>query len=476
MVQPMRKGCHFLLISAILIGFSQASQARQLGSQTWSDGNPTFSRSYDTTGVQINGVVELVSSLGQASEPDSFSLHLTGIDATYRISQQLSFVPEDFNRLPDIDLYLVTDAFSRRVLVIRPQDGFELGDFKGQPGTPEALERPVAARAFLENGTRKVFITDQGSHRVLKFDYDTRILEWVYGTGVQGNNPGQLAAPSDATPIPDSSQVLICDAGNNRILLVQFPSSQILWTWGEGILNDPADVEWAADRVLVTDRGNHRVLLVDRRSGNIVWQFGTGTAALSDSTLNMPIDAQLLPDSTVLIADAGNERLIQVDFSGNIVWRFLGKLPGLKSAFRLSDGKTLVISNNELKRLGYSTETFTSAVHDLNQSVNYDSLRWVIEQPAGTQAKFQIRSANSLGDLAGAPWLGPTGPGSFYTSNTKTSTRPTMAIAFSSTRSNFPPTTRCSPQFFARSLCITIFFAWIVPALLPRRSFRIAPA
>ncbi len=411
----MRKGVVLAIVLSAVMAFARLNFA-QIRESSWSDGNPTFQLTYDLSGVKLNGVAGLIASTAQFSEPDTFSLSLSGIDKIYTRFDPASIIPEDFNRLPDIDLYLVTDAFNRRVFVIRPSDGVEVGQFQGNPGSPEALERPVAARAFLQNGVRKVLVTDQGSHRVLIFDYDTRLLEWSYGTGNPGSAPGELISPMDAVPVPDSAQVLICDTGNNRVLLIDRVSGQILWSWGEGILRDPVDVEWTGDAVLITDRGNHRVILVRPYSGMILWQFGIGSSALTDSTLDVPVDAQWLPDSTVLIADAGNERLLQVDMQGRIVWRFLGRLKTLKSVHRLPDGRTLVVSDNLLKRLGYAPETFISNVHDLGQPVNYDSLRWRMKQPPGTGARFQIRSANALGDLAAAPWLGPTGENSYYTS------------------------------------------------------------
>lgn len=405
----MRAGRSFATViagAALLLTGATQSNAQPTGERRWSDGNPTFIESYERNGVRVNGIVELQSTTGFTEEPPGFQRHLTGIDRVYQFDQS-TLVPLDANRLPDIDLYLITDAFQRRVFVVRPQDGVEVGEFRGPPGTPEALERPVAARAYLENGVRKVVITDQGNHRVMKFDYDTRLLEWTFGTGTPGSSPGQLAAPGDAVAIPDSGMILICDSGNNRILLVDMASRQIRWNWGTGILNNPVDVEWQNGRILITDQGNHRVLIVEQATGRIVWEFGTGQAELSDSTLNAPTDAQFRPGDRILIADGGNARLIEVDLAGSLVWQFLGKLPALRSVYALPDGRLLVITDNRVVRLGYSTETFISEVHDAGRPVNYDSLTWDADLPVGTRVQFQLRSANSLGDLAGARWLGP---------------------------------------------------------------------
>ena len=409
--QSMQKGRPFTIILTCIIslGFFGPLRGQQNAEVTWSDGDPTFTEPYETKGVVLNGFVELISTSGIAFEPADFKMHLSGIDRIYDFGQMV-LVPEDFKRLPDIDLYLITDAFQRRVFVIRPGDGVEVAEFRGAPGSPEALERPVAARAFLQNGQRKVLVTDQGSHRVLIFDYDTRLLEWTYGSG----DPNTLNSPMDAVALPDSEQVLICDTGNNRLVLVSMATNEVVWTWGQDILSDPVDVEWKADTVLVTDRGNHRVLMIDRNTEQIIWQFGGRTPARSDSTLNAPQDAQFVARNRILIADAGNRRLVMVNENGILEWEFLTELDGLKSAAMLPDRRILAISENRLMRLGYSSETFESTVHDLGQQVNFDSLSWEAQQPAGTAIAFQFRTANSLSDLEGAPWLGPEEGVAFY--------------------------------------------------------------
>ncbi|MCZ6820815.1 MAG: NHL repeat-containing protein [Calditrichaeota bacterium] len=415
-------------VSAALLPLPVLSQL-----QTWSDGDSvfTFVDSRRTRAVEIDSMVKLVSTQATSSEADSFLLHLPGIDAEFNNVNKAVVV--DFNAVEGLELYLVSDASAGRVFAIR-SDGLEVTEIRGDPGTPEELLSPVSARAFREALDLKILVTDRGSNRVLKFDLTTKFLEYVYPPPGQGFE--QLNEASGAVPVPDSTEILICDTRNNRILLIDTITNQTIATVGPAIandapLNEPIDVEWAGanneTEILITDCANHRVFRFNLTRNEVVWQFGlTGQAALSDSTLNQPEDAQLLANNHVLIADAGNNRIIEVDENGNIVWRFLQRLPELKSAFRLEDNRTLVISNNELLRLGYSAEVIESGigdgklniVHDLRQEVLFDTLRWVfVDQPSGTNARFQLRAAVDFADLAIAEFLGPTGPNSFYTTS-----------------------------------------------------------
>jgi hypothetical protein len=399
---------------------------------TWSDGDSVYVR-FDparTQRVEVDRSVRLTSTSAVFNEPDTFLLHLSGIDANFAAVDKAVVV--DFSGIDGLQLYLVTDASDDRVFAIR-SDGVEVTEIRGNPGTPEELVGPASARAFRDPLDIKVLITDRGSNRVLRFDLTTKFLEYAYPPA--GGGGEQLNEPSDAVPVPDTTQIVICDTRNNRLLLIDTSTNATVWTVGPAIpndvsLNEPVDVEWVGsdeEEILITDRANHRVLRFNQTRGEVVWQFGrTGIAALTDSTLNRPEDSQLLSNGNILIADAGNNRLIEVDQNGDIVRHFLQSLPQLRSAFRLADGRTLVISNNELLRLGYSTQMIESGigtgklnlVHDLRRNVSFDTLRWHLrEQPAGTGVRFQLRAAVDFADLAIAEFVGPDGPGSFYTTS-----------------------------------------------------------
>lgn len=399
---------------------------------TWSDGDSAFVLvdAVRTERVEVGSAVRLTSTVATFSEADSFLLHISGIDALFDGVNKAVVV--DFSGVDGLQLYLVTDASDDRVFAIR-SDGVEVTELKGTPGTPEELVGPASARAFRDPIDLKVLVTDRGSNRVLKFDLTTKLLEYVYPPAQGGLE--QLNEPSAAVPVPDTSQIVICDTRNNRLLLIDTSTNATVWTVGPAIpndvsLNEPVDVEWAGtdeEEILITDRGNHRVLRFNQTRGEIVWQFGkAGIAALTDSTLNRPEDAQIMANGNILIADTGNNRLIEVTPNGTIARRFLQTFPQLRSAFRLSDGRTLIISDNELIRLGYTTQMIESGigagklnlVHDLRRQVSFDSLRWDLrELPPGTGVRFQLRSAVDFADLEIAEFVGPNGPGSYYTSS-----------------------------------------------------------
>ncbi len=413
------KGFFPLFVIALLaIGFSGV---RAQGNRSWTDGTPAFSRVDTSSAVQVDSTVHLLAIQTTSSTPDTFTLHLSGDDGTYNTGS----VPLDFSRVPFAsDLYIVADGFAREVFVIRAIDGGRVAEFKGSASQPEAMNNPVSARAFSsrENGldVRRVLVADNDGNRVILFDYDTRLVTWDFTRDTNRPVDGALLEPQAAVPVPGLPEILVCDTGNKRILRIDTRLSRIIDEFGSTELSEPVDIEIDNDRIAVVDKARHAVFIYDSETLFVENIIGIpDTPGASDSTLSSPEDVQLLANGNLLIADTGNNRLIEVDPSGRIVWRFLGDLPKLISANRLDDGRSLVISNNKIRRLGYSTELIELEKIDLGKEVTFDSLSWQVDLPAGTGLRFQMRAANILSDLDSAPWLGPAGEGSFYTADSQ---------------------------------------------------------
>ncbi|MBN2354833.1 hypothetical protein JXO59_01905, partial [candidate division KSB1 bacterium] len=328
-------------------------------------------------------------------------------------------------------LYLITDALGRRVFEINAATENETWTFPpsqsaNDPTDPKYLNKPVDAFIYRDDSTGyfKVVITDQDRNRIITIDKESGNIDWWYGDplGREGNGFNQLRTPEDAEKIGAAEEYIIADKGNNRVIIVEPENNTILWELTGDVVNSPVDIQYILpeNNILITDQGHHRVILVHRDSKSILWQFGkTGEAAGGADGLKLPTDADYLPDSnTYLITDAGNERIIEVDQAGNIIWQFHRPLKGLRDADRVNEGRTLVVRDNYPVRLAYTDSLMVSPIYDLgeNKESIFDSLRWSADTTAGmTQIWLQFRSANSLGDLEGAFWYGPTGSSDYYT-------------------------------------------------------------
>lgn len=417
-------------ISIVCIVFTLAMNSYSqdgIQKKSWSDGEVGYSQIQNQQNVVVDSTVRLIPQY-ETFHADSFQYILYGESGIWPIQKfpinegnDIDYVMENKN------YYLISDGLGRKVFEINYTDpdnpisaGFSF------VGDKLPLVKPIDASIFYENLNRKILITDNGGHRVIKVDRLGGDEEWAYGDGSSGIGFNRLSGPSDAVALPDVTHFLICDQGNSRIIEVNSVDNSIVWTYsGQGLFN-PVDIEYDSlnNEVLVTDQINHRVIFVKKdQSQDIVWQFGTGFATGGTEGLNTPTDADLLPNGNILISDKGNFRLIEVNRNGDIVWSFAHrKLYNLKEADRLPDNRTIIIGNypptgftNIPIWLGYKDSTFISEKQILDKSVNIDSIFWSADTPSNTRIKIQFRSSNDYSGLDAVPWQGPSMTDSFFT-------------------------------------------------------------
>ena len=450
----MRKGftpAHFLqrrfsafcLLTALYLSYTP-SNAQTPGQRTYRDGFPRFLRVDPalTQNVALNDTVASLIAIPLArTDPDTFVL--SGIDWRYPGVAPSLISPTDIQKVPEAlaqrDFYLITDPPGRKIYLFNSAAPGGSENAYGGVGT---LDKPVAAIAYPDSSAKfKVIITDQSANAVIQVDWTLKTEDWrLNDASLQVVD--RLAAPSDAMPINNGREILVCDTGKNRVIVIDPRTRRVVWEFTKAPndnlpLNSPVDVDIdpATGYFVITDKNNHRVLMVDRASKENRWQFGTGQAGKGADKLNGPTDADALPGGRVLVCDAGNKRLIEVDGTKQIVYTFAHPLEDLRAVNRIVENireqnKTLVIagnlpiSQNALPlRLAYANEFFDSTPQnfDFSSAVDFDSLgfpRVAIDVPAGTRLRLQLRSANVVTELNNAKWYGPKDTLDFYTGAT----------------------------------------------------------
>jgi len=122
---------------------------------------------------------------------------------------------------------------------------------------------------------------------------------------------------------------LIAEFANHCVIEVDSYGNIV---WEKTGLNVPQDAERLPNgNTLITDYGDQVVIEVDK-NGNEVW---------NKSRLNLPMDAERLPNGNTLIVEYGAGSVIEVDINGNIVWQ-ITKLHQPMDAERLPNGNTLI--------------------------------------------------------------------------------------------------------------------------------------
>ncbi|MFQ5595504.1 MAG: PQQ-binding-like beta-propeller repeat protein, partial [Anaerolineae bacterium] len=138
-------------------------------------------------------------------------------------------------------------------------------------------------------------------------------------------------------------------------------------------------VEPSGQRLLITDRDNQRIVEIDH-DGNIVWQLGVTGEAGDDAThLNLPHNADRLPNGDTILADSGNDRIIQVDAKGTIVWEYrptgADRLRFPKDADRLPNNNVLITDSHNSRVVEVTSDGTVVWEYQLDLARPYDADR-----------------------------------------------------------------------------------------------------
>jgi hypothetical protein len=133
-----------------------------------------------------------------------------------------------------------------------------------------------------------------------------------------------------------AGNLLICFRNINQIAVMAEGSKEILWTWGEGILEWPHHPTMVANgNILVFDNGikreYSRVIELNPVSRTIEWEY-VADPPESFYTYEKG-SAQRLPNGNTLICDGDNGRAFEVTREGEIVWEWLN--PRIRKGHRV---------------------------------------------------------------------------------------------------------------------------------------------
>ena len=125
-----------------------------------------------------------------------------------------------------------------------------------------------------------------------------------------------LFQPFRLSPVEEN--LLVCDTGNDRILLVDPQTQKILHEWGDHRLElqQPRSAVKTQDGFyLIADEGNQRLIAVDTE-GKLLWEHTTPNEILS------PYYAEFTPSETILFADAALHTVQEVNRIGEVLWSY----------------------------------------------------------------------------------------------------------------------------------------------------------
>ncbi|XP_066153280.1 tripartite motif-containing protein 2-like [Euwallacea fornicatus] len=200
-----------------------------------------------------------------------------------------------------------------------------------------------AGLAFWAN-KKEVFVSDKWKHWVHVFSSEGAHLRSF--TGLKMRSPDGIA-------IGPNEELVVCDTGNDRILLVDPITGEKLGIIGaqHGVtqLNFPTSVAVFGDDIIVADSGNNRVKRYNLKGELLqeIGSFGKNPGQFRSAEV-VAVD----PKGFVLVGDAGNARIQVFTPDGNVV-----KIFGSKSGFRWVSGLLvtprleIITSDNKMRSL-----------------------------------------------------------------------------------------------------------------------------
>ncbi len=218
------------------------------------------------------------------SEEDNYDVHIVdyekrelvwtyGTPDTKGSGNGLLNYPDDAHLLED-GQFLTADIRNCRVLIVDPKDS-RITTQWGKPGQckhnpPETLAYPNGATP-LDNGD--ILVTEIGESWLSRIARDGKVVWSVKAPNIR--------YPSDAFPTVDGKQVIVADFWKpGRVVIFDPATRKITWEYfvkaGEKMLDHPSLARELPDTgdILVADDLNNRVIVIDRKTKEIIWQYG----------------------------------------------------------------------------------------------------------------------------------------------------------------------------------------------------------
>jgi hypothetical protein len=187
-----------------------------------------------------------------------------------------------------------------------------------------------------QHRSTNILIADQFNNRVIEVDRATHNIVWQFGTGSDQPGPMTIVGVNDAERI-------------GRLTLMA----------GTGI--PAATPALPGCSTPLTGCADNRVMLVNRH-GKIVWQYGmAGVTGAGMNQLNTPVHSLFMTNFQsrqgwqIMITDQGNQRVIVVDRDKKLLWQYgttgvsgngPNQLSNPNSAELLANGHILIADEN----------------------------------------------------------------------------------------------------------------------------------
>lgn len=175
----------------------------------------------------------------------------------------------------------------------------------------------------------QLLIADAGANRLLLVNSQGQVT-WSYPSPTAPAPRGGFFYPDDAFFVDHGTAILMNMESYDEIIKVAYPSGKLLWSYGHpgvagsapGYLNTPDDVyQLKSGQLVVADIGNCRLLILNP-SGTRVNQIGTTGSCVHrpPNHLGAPNGDTPLANGNLLISEINGAWISEYTRSGHLVW------------------------------------------------------------------------------------------------------------------------------------------------------------
>lgn len=244
---------------------------------------------------------------------------------------RLIFDPESFKLDQDTEGIYNDMEENTSALPVKSENPFESVDamakhYKSRSFVPKLLwtkcPRPGGV-GIPPWDTSKLFIAAMDSHNILVLDRSRfKLIERI-------NHP-DMSCPSAIAFCKSRKEIYVSDKWNHRVHVFS-SDGQYLRVACDEQLNCPEGIAMGPnEELIICDTGNDRILIVDSGTGALISTIGKGTARLRVPT------SVAVYGTNIIVADTGNHRIKVFNMDGNIILEF-GSLGRNKGQFRSAE-------------------------------------------------------------------------------------------------------------------------------------------
>ena len=187
----------------------------------------------------------------------------------------------------------------------------------------------------------EILIADAGNNRIQQVDVQTGTV--VKSFGKYGTAQGRFSFPIDVC-LDEELHIVVTESGNDRIQVMsrEGESISIFGDSGPEKLNQPRSCIPYRNMFFVSDEDNHCIKTFDQ-SGTFLYKFGK--QGNQDGQFSSPRDMLVDNNNNLLVCDWGNNRVQQFSLDGRFTGKSITHLPAPVGIATTPDGRILVTSS-----------------------------------------------------------------------------------------------------------------------------------